>query len=322
MLKMKAVVLRSPYRLEIEELPIPEPSDSEALIKVKAVSICATDLEIYRGTIPVSYPLVLGHEIAGEVVEIGRNVTKVRKGEKVVIKPGGIIGRTRNGGFAEYVVVPESLLFKLPENLSYEEGALVELLWTVYHGHKRAGIGVGDSVAILGLGAAGILHLMLAKMAGASPLIGVDIVEDKLKLGKVLGADYVINSKEEDPKGSIMKITNNKGVDVVIEAAGVPQTVKLSLDIARYGGRILLFGIITDPIREFNAYPIYEKELTLIGSRAMLESEYEPLYTMLSRSKLDLKPLISAKIPLEKLPETFEQLNKRQLNVIRIVVTP
>jgi L-iditol 2-dehydrogenase len=319
---MKAAVLKSPYRLEIEELSIPEPSDGEALIKVKAVGICTTDLEIYRGAIPVLYPLVLGHEIAGEVAEIGRNVTKVKRGESVVIKPGGIIGRTRNGGFAEYLVVPENLLFKLPGNLSYEEGALVELLWTVYHGHKRAGIGVGDSVAILGLGAVGILHLMLAKIAGASPIIGVSRSEEKLKLGRALGADYVINSEKEDPKGSIMKITNNKGVDVVIEAAGVPQTVKLSLDVARYGGRILLFGIITSPIQEFNAYLIYEKELTLIGSRAMLESEYEPLYNLLSRNKLNLKPLISAKIPLEKLPEVFEQLNKRQLDVIRIVATP
>lgn len=319
---MKAVVLKSPYVLELEDLPTPEPSFDEALIRVRAAAICATDLEIYRGAIQVALPLVLGHEIAGEIVDVGSKVSRFKKGDRVVVKPGGIIGRTKNGGFAEYVVVPENLLYKLPDNLSYEEGALVELLWTVYHGHRRADIKVGDSVAILGLGAAGLLHLMLAKTAGACPLIGMDIVEEKLRLGKKLGADYVLNPKSEDPVKTVMQITNGRGVDVAIEAAGTPQTLKLCLNIARYGGKVLLFGIITEPISEFNAYAIYEKELTLIGSRAMLDAEYEPLFNMLLRNKIDLKPLVSAKISLEKVPETFEQLNKRQLNAVRIVVVP
>jgi 2-desacetyl-2-hydroxyethyl bacteriochlorophyllide A dehydrogenase len=338
--KMKAAVLRAPLDIRIEEVDKPKIGSKEVLVRPLATAICGTDVQMYNGSLKVKLPLIMGHETAGDIVEVGKDVRGFKIGDRVVIYPiifcgscylcnmgriylcpnGGLMGREVNGTYAEFVSVPEHLLYKLPEKVSYKEGAVVELLWTVVHGHTRIKVSPGDSVAVLGMGASGLLHVGLAKISGADPVIAISRSEWKLNLAKKFGADRIINTMEIDPVSEVLEITDGRGADIVIESVGSTETVLQSLEMVRPGGTILQFGVCTQPINNYNAHLIYFKEVNIIGTRAMCPSEFEPTIKLVTSGRIDLKPLITHEFPLEKIRNGLELINKRPSEVLRAII--
>ncbi|MEM3730800.1 MAG: alcohol dehydrogenase catalytic domain-containing protein [Candidatus Bathyarchaeia archaeon] len=339
---MKAAVLYGPYKLSLSDVEKPQAKSDEVLIRIRAVGICGTDIETYHGKYPVKYPIIMGHEAAGEVAQVGENVTQVDVGDRVVIDPifscgkcylcllgkrnlcpnGGLLGRDMGiGAYAEYTVLPEKMVFKFPENISYEEATTIQLLTTVYHGQKRIKIMPNDSVAILGQGAAGLLHTRLAKLSGANPIIATARSSWKLDLAKRFGADITINSKDEDPVKGILAHTNGRGADIVIEAVGSPETFKQAVEAVRPGGTILFFGVFTEKINDANLFSVYFKEITMVGSRASTGEEFEPSIRLVSTKAIDVKPLITHTFPLEKIEEGFNLVDKSPASVLRAVIS-
>lgn len=338
--KMKAAVLHAPYNVAIEEVKKPKIGLGRVLMRINATAICGTDIEIYTGRYRVKYPLIMGHETAGEIVEVSEGVERVQVGDRVVANPsfscgkcylcmmgkrnlcqhGGLLGREANGAYAEYIVIPEHMVFKFPENISYEEATIVQLLGTIFRGQKRVKITPGDSVAILGQGPAGLLHTRLAKLSGANPLVVTSRSEWKLELAQKYGADITINAKKEDPIKSILKHTDDRGADIVIEAAGVPETIKQSIEAVRPGGRILQFGIFTEPINNFNLFHLYFKELVIVGSRATMGEEFEPSIKLIASGAINVKPLITHEFSLKKIKEGLELLDKSPGKALRVII--
>ncbi len=340
MTKMMAAVLHAPYKLVIEKVTKPKINTGQVLIKIKATAICGTDIAIYTGKYGVAYPLIMGHETAGEVIEVGASVEGLQAGDRVAVNPsfycgkcylclrgkrnlcphGGLLGREADGAYAEYMAIQGCLVFKIPDNVSYEEATLAQTLGTVFRAQSIAKIMPGNSVAILGQGPAGLLHTRFAKISGASPLIAISRSNWKLEIAKNYGANLTINSKEEDIIDSILKATNNRGMDIVIEAAGVPNTIKQSVEVVRLGGKILQFGILTEPINNFNLFHIYFKELTIFGSRATTGEEFEPSLKLISTGAVDVKPLITHKFPLNKIKDGFELFDKTLGKALKVII--
>jgi 2-desacetyl-2-hydroxyethyl bacteriochlorophyllide A dehydrogenase len=295
---------------------------------------------MYSGRYKVKLPLVMGHESAGEIVGVGSEARALRIGDRVVINPlfscggcyyclrgrtnlcstGGLFGRERSGTYAEYVAVPERMAFKFPENIPFDDASAIELLVTVLHGRKRIRICPGDSVAVLGQGAAGLLHTRLAKLSGASPLIVTSRSRWKLDLAKQFGADRLVNAGTEDVAEKIKEYTDGRGADIVIESVGAPETIRQCVDAVRPGGTVLVFGICAEPVDAFNALPFYFKEIDFVGSRAMTGEEFEPCIGLVASNVVNLKPLITHRFALERIKEGLELLDKTPGNALRVAV--
>ena len=339
---MRTFRITSPLKGEIVEQEAYEVRANEVLVRVGACGICGTDIHIFKGELPLKYPIVPGHEISGEVVEVGEEVQFFRKGDKVAVNPNlycrkcyyckrGLVHFCENwkaigihlpGGFAEYVKVPEFLLHKVPKTLSFEEAAFAEPIACCLHGIRRLEISPGDKVAVFGLGPIGLIHLQLAKMSGASLVIGIDLIEKKLKIAENLGADYTINASLKDPVKEIMNLTKRRGVDKVIEATGSPRVLEQTLKVADYCGKILVFGVAPPEARVSIApYIIYRKEITIIGSFTNPFTT-EDAVKLISSGVVKVKPLISHTIGLEDIVEYFNRIIKRDKDIIKVLVKP
>lgn len=339
---MKAAVLHSPNKICIEEVEKPRTGSDSVLIRIKATAICGTDIDTYHGKYNVKYPLIMGHEASGEVVGVGRNAAQLRPGDRVLISPifycgkcylclmdkknlcinGGLLGRDIGAGtYAEYASVPEHLAFKFSEAVSFEEATIIELLATVYHAQKRIRISPGDSVTVLGQGPAGLLHAKLAKLSGAALVIATDVLDSRLEMSKKFDADITINSRNEDPVKKISDLTDAHGTDIVIDAAGLSHTLKQAMEIVRPGGTILQFGIHTRPIENLNLAPLYFKEIEIVGTRAAVDNDFVPSIRLVTERIIDVKPLISCTLPLDRLEEGFRLLTESPNEFLKVVVT-
>jgi len=337
---MRAAVLKKPFKMPIEKVKEPTIGKNDVLIDVKATAICGTDLLMYSGKSKAHYPIILGHETTGEVFKIGENVETAKIGDRVIADPvlfcgkcfwcrsgktnlcikGGIIGREKNGAFAEYVSVPQTNVFRLPENLTYENGTIVQTLTTVLHSHRLVNISPGDSVVILGLGIGGLLHVQLAKLHGANPVIGITRSQWKLDLAKKLGADFTINAKEDITK-KVKEATDGRGADLVIESVGSAETLKECVELARPGGKILQFGISSDFAGDLSLYPFYFKELSIIGSRAAKSEDWDPSISMIAKGDVNVEPLITHRLPFKEMEKGFKFFTDKSVKNIKIVIT-
>jgi len=320
---MKAIVLRAPGQLGLDSLDRPEPGPNRVLVRVTHSGICGTDLGIFSGRIPVTYPRVMGHEIAGEVVEGGDSI---KAGTRVIIDPayncgtcfvckeglfnlcpnGGLIGRDTDGGFAEYLAVPRKLVFPLPESLPNKNVPLIQVLTTCYHGQQRITIRPGDTVVVLGLGVGGQLHVQLAKAAGAK-VIGVARSEWKRGLAKKLGADLVLPS-DATTVGAVKEATDGRGADIVIECTGKLPVLSEGIAMARPGATILLFGITSAKEGALPFYDLYFKELTVQNGRAAVGKDFEPSIALAASGKVQLDPLITHRLPITDAVESMKML--------------
>ena len=316
---MKAMVLRAPMELALDEVARPELHASHVLVRMTHTGVCGTDFKIYSGAIPVSYPRIMGHEMVGEVVEAS-GIYAFRPGDRVIIDPelycgacfhcrtgqthlcpnGKLIGRDTNGGFAEYVTAPASHVFRLPDSIDSRTAPLIQVLTTCVHAQRQVDIFPGESVVVFGLGVTGQLHVQLAKARGASPVIGITRSAEKRELAEKLGADVTIPGGEGVIE-HVREATEGRGADVVIETTGVLASLAASISMARFGGRLLLFGIFTEKEGTLPFYDLYFKELTLINSRVAKSEDYPPSIALVERGTVRLQPLVSNVMPLGEL---------------------
>ncbi|WP_449537854.1 zinc-dependent alcohol dehydrogenase family protein [Ferdinandcohnia sp. Marseille-Q9671] len=341
---MKAAVLVDKMKMEVQELPIPTPGDNEVIVNVKACGICGTDQHIYHGqpgSAEVQFPIVLGHELAGEVVKVGAKVKTLKAGDRVSIDPnmycgecefcrGGrphlcndlqAVGVTRNGGMEEYCAVPSANCYVLPDTLSYEEGAMIEPLGCVLHGVSQVNFWPGASVLVIGGGYIGLMMLQMAKMYGTNVTVS-EPDQKKHPFALELGADQAITPNElgQDVvmgQGDRFPVPP-AGFDIVIECVGRKESMTQAIQMARKGGTVLLFGVSApDTTIEVNPYEIFSKELTIKGS-FINPHTHEQAIALVEQGRIQIKPLLSHRFTLDELPEIMKEYPK--LNVVKGIV--
>lgn len=340
---MKALNLYGVQDLRCEEIKKPQiDAKNNVLVKVKAAGICGSDISRYRDLGPYVEGMTWGHEFSGIVEEIADNVKNIKVGDHVVIVPTlfeyedyyyrsgqyarsdalHTIGAKEAGGFAEYVIVPEMNVVKLPKHVKFDAASLIEPSAVVLHGLHQVDFKIGHTVAVVGAGGTiGLLTLQWLKLMGASEIIAVDIDDKKLERTKDFGATHTINSKEVDTMKAIQDKTDGLGADLVIEAAGTPFTAATVFPYARKGGTVLFLGIPYGdvPMTRFSFEKILRSELTVKGSWASVTApfpglEWETTIKFLASGELDLDAIIEYRMPLCQGPEAFDKLIKKELD--------
>ena len=342
MVRTKASFFQGPEskpKFTIDYVELPPLKENEVLVRVRASSLCGTDLHVYEGGMKAPrIPMIMGHEWGGDTIEVGSGVKSFKKGDRVFSAPHyscgvcyycrsgrenlcdqrGVFGAIgpREGSFAEYIIAPYSSLYHLPQPISYEVGSLIgDTLSTAAHAMRRANITPGDSVAIWGLGPVGQCLLQMARVAGAGRVIAIDVVTDRLSLAKELGADVTLNSKEKDPTKSIKDDSGGRGVDLTIDAAGAPATYMQAFESTAKGGKLLLVAVHDKPI-ETIVRAIMWREISIIGSFAHVASEADKFVELVLNRRVKLEPLISHRFPLDKINEAFELFAGRKTNKV------
>jgi 2-desacetyl-2-hydroxyethyl bacteriochlorophyllide A dehydrogenase len=308
------------------------------LVRVTHSGVCGTDLKIFSGAIPVRYPLIMGHEATGEVVDAGGN-EGLRAGDRVIMDPelfcgvcfhcrvgqthlcpsGQLLGRDANGGFAEYVAVPASHVFPLPDSIDGRVAPLIQVLTTCMHAQRLVNVFPGESVVVMGLGVTGQLHVQLAKARGAYPVIGITRSASKRELAESLGADLTIPGGP----GAIEKVreaTQGRGADLIVETTGVVPSLADAVKMARVGGRLLLFGIITAKEGALPFYDLYFKELALINARVAKPEDYPNSIDLVQRGIVRLEPLVSNVMQLGELNDAMGMLGSDNGQRMKIIL--
>jgi len=337
---MLAAFLVGPREIQVEDVENPRCDEHTMLLAMRATTICGSDISQYRTPDITSLPRVMGHETTGTIIDRGKGITKFEVGDRVVVQPalscgtcrlcaegkdnicldGSMIGHSKQGGFAEYLVVSEENVFRLPDTIDYTEGTQLQTLATVYHSQRRLQLQPGKGVLIIGLGATGLLHVQLAKASGATPIIGVDLSPQKLELAGELGADVVIQMPDDTVLAQIKDATRGEGPDAVIEAAGVSSTVALSIEAVAPGGRVLMFGSSHDPFSGFDPFLIYRKEINIIGSRSASRADWEPVIDLVASGRIALKPLVTHQLAFQDIKKAFSLMDEGASDLIRIAV--
>jgi 2-desacetyl-2-hydroxyethyl bacteriochlorophyllide A dehydrogenase len=333
---MKAMVLTAPGTLVRDDVARPGATSGDVLVRVMHSGICGTDFKIFNGAIPVRYPRIMGHEMAGEVVDAGSST--LRTGDRIIVDPqlycracfhcrigqthlctsGKLVGRDIDGGFAEYVSAPPSHVFPLPQSVDTRTAPLIQVLTTCLHAQRQIDIFPGEFVVVLGLGVTGQLHVQLAKARGAT-VIGVTRSDDKRALAATLGADVTIPGGEGAVE-RVRDVTDGRGADVIIETTGVVPSLSSAIHMARSGGRLLLFGIITAKEGALPFYDLYFKELALINARVAKSEDYPAAIGLVERGQVRLEPLISNIVPLEELRTAIGMLGSDSGQRMKIIL--
>jgi len=336
----------APLKFEYTDAPMPAPADQEVLVRVKAVGICGSDVHGYTGStgrrIP---PLIMGHEAAGVIEALGAKVTGYAVGDRVTFDstvycnecPACRQGRVnlcqnreilgvstptfrRHGAMADYVVVPQWLLYRLPDAVSFEEAALIEPAGVGMHAARITPIDVNDVVVVIGAGQIGLFAMQAARIRGAATLVVMDVREERLAFAKQLGADVTIHSGQGDPAEALRRATGRPAADVVLEAVGLEQTVQLALRLTKLGGNLTLIGNVT-PAVQVNLQQIISKEVTIRGSAA-IAGEYPACLNYIAQGRLQAKPMISRRMPLAQGQAAFDALHHQEPGLVKIVLHP
>jgi len=339
---MKVAMYYNNNDVRIEEMPIPKINDNELLVKVQACGICGSDvMEWYRLK---KAPRVLGHEMAGDIVEVGKNVKKFKVGDRIFVShhvPCNSCSFCENnlhtlcktlhstnfypGGFAEYLKVPkinlECGVYILPEEMTYDEGAFIEPLACVVRGMRIAGMKKGITVLILGSGVAGLLNIKLAKARGAAKIFATDIDDKRLSIAKKMGADVVINAKNNVSE-EVKKHNNGKLADLVILCAGVPSAARQAMDSVETAGIILLFAP-TEPGVDvaIPMFDLWNKQVKIVSTYAGAPVDLKEAIELIKDKKVKVTDLISHRFPLSKAAEGFK-LAAQAKDSIKIIIEP
>ena len=343
---MKALLLSEYSKLEVADLPRPEAGRGEVLVQVAACGICGSDVHGYDGSsgrrIP---PLVMGHEAAGVIAEVGEGVSRFAVGDRVTFdstvycgecdfcKSGSInlcdnrqvVGVStpefrRAGAFAEFVTVPDRIVYKLPEEMSFADAAMLEAVAVAVHAVAVTDLKGGETALVIGAGMIGLLTLQAARAAGCSRVLVADVDRTRLKLATEAGADEVILASGADMVRDVHQLTDGRGVDVVLEAVGRDETVTAAVDAVRKGGTVTLIGNIT-PTVTLPLQKVVSRQIRMQGSCAS-SGEYPEAIELVSSGKIQVTPLITAVAPLSDGASWFERLHSREPNLMKIVIDP
>lgn len=334
---MKAVRMYKPGDLRVEDVKKPEMMADEAMVKVRAVGLCGSDIPralVYGAHVS---PITIGHEFSGEIEAVGKDVKGFKPGDRVVVPPlipcgkcewcqkgnyslcedYDYYGSRRDGALAEYVSVKESNLLKVPDNVSYEDAATIDPCANAYHGLMRGGFKKGDSVAIVGSGPIGLFAAQYAKLEGASKVIAVDVWDEKLDIAKKVGVDVTINSLKTDAVQAVMEATDGHGVDLIIDFSGVPAAQKQAIMMAGKMGRVVFLGISHKglDLSEKEVDTIMRSQLAVIGSWNSFSAPYPGIdwtesLAMFAEHGMTAKDIISHRLPLDECPAIFGEIAK------------
>jgi L-iditol 2-dehydrogenase len=328
---MKALVFHAPGNMALQSCPVPQIAADEALVKVRFAGVCGTDIRIYKGTKKIDAPRITGHEFAGDIAALGSGVKGFSVGDRVTAYPmiacGSCYvcrsGRTNicanritlgyelDGGFATFIKIPaiaiaKGNLIKLPDDVSYEEGAASEPLTAAYNGIRRSNLALGQSVLIVGAGPIGLFHTQLAKVEGAGLIVVSEPQAGKRALAKELGADAVIDPSSENVQKRVKELTDGAGMDIVLADVGIPKVVEGAIEYIRKGGTYVIFaGCPTGSQINIDPNVIHYKELVVTGSSAAKPEDQRRMLKMIAEHRIQMKPLISDVLPAEKWQQAF-----------------
>lgn len=349
---LKAAVWYAKKDIRIVDVAEPVPQRGQVKVKVKWCGICGSDLHEYSAGpvfIPVDThpltgqkaPMILGHEFSGEIAEVGENVTGWQKGERVAVDPalvcmncfwckryiynacanGGFIGAHMNGGFAEYTCVPAYTLYKLEDNVTFEEGALMEPLCVAAHAVRRSGLKIGDTAVIIGAGTIGLFVLQSVKAAGASKIFVIEVSEKRKNLALEMGATKVLDPKKDDIIKEVKGLTKDIGADIVFECVGLEKTLRQAIDMSRKSGKIITVGIHEkEASLDYNKVVISMK--TIIGTFGC-GNLFGDIMPLVADGRIETKNVISKKIKLDNIVDHgLKELIEKKDDYIKILVSP
>ena len=346
---MKAVVITGARRFEYKDVPKPIPGPLDCLARVHAVGLCGTDMELYYGTMPYfemglsKYPIIPGHEWTGTVEAIGSDVTLFKVGDRVTAdvsigcglcvncKKGrynfcsnqrevGISGG-KDGAFAEYIIMPEAFLYRIPEGISMDAATLVEPTATVVKSIRNTPVMLGDVALVLGAGPIGMVGFQAVKAAGASRVIVADKSDFKLNLARELGADMVANTAKEDLAEIVTEVTSGGGIDYLLEATGNPDLARKIPALVKRGGIINALGIYPECIKQFNMSDIVLRDIKLVGSVAS-PNAYEAALALISAGRIKAEACITHRFKLSEVEKALAVQEKEIETRIKILLYP
>ncbi len=343
---MKSLLLSAYNHLEIADLPAPQPGAGEVLVRVEACGICGSDVHGYDGSsgrrIP---PIVMGHEAAGVVAAVGPEVQGFTKGDRVTFdstvycgtcayctrgeinlcENRQVIGVScgdyrRHGAFAEYVALPQRILYHLPDQLSFAEAAMLEAASVALHAVHLSETRDRGTALVIGAGMIGLLTLQAARAAGCKPVFIADVDQTRLNLAGQIGAGEVLHLSGAALVAEVRKLTHGRGVDLAYEAVGRDETVTAAIDCTRKGGTVTLIGNIAPEVK-LPLQKVVTRQIRLQGSCASA-GEYPQAIELIASGKIKVQPLITAVAPLEEGPRWFERLHAGEPNLMKVILTP
>ena len=342
----KGAFMRGIDKMIIKEIPVPEIGKKEVLVSLEYVGICGSDVHYFHNGCCGSYKVdlsedyMLGHECAGTIVKVGEEVERLKVGDRVALEPGITCGeceQCKSGHYnlcpdvvflatppvqgcnEEYIAFPENMCFKLPDNVSTKEGALIEPLSVGFYASEQGGVKTGDTVVILGSGCIGLVTLLACKAHGAGKIIVADLVEARLQKAIELGAAEVINSGKEDALKKIEELTNGRGADVVFETAGSPITIAQTPFIVRRGGTITLVGISAKEEITYNFAQIMDKEAT-IKSVFRYRNIYPKAIAAVSSGAINVKGIVTHEFDLEHIQDAYDEAVNNKTDLVKAVI--
>lgn len=343
---MKALVLTDLRELKVQTVPEPEVGPNDVLVRVKACGICGSDVHGYDGSsgrrIP---PLIMGHEASGVIERVGAEVHDLKPGDRVTFDSTIYCGKCyfcrrgdinlcdnrrvmgvscgdyrQNGAFAEFVSVPQHIVYRLPDDLSFEHAAMIEAVSVAVHAVNRTPLTLGGSAVVVGAGMIGQLVVQALRAAGCGPLIAIDLDEDKLAMARQFGADHTLNAKTSDLAQHVANLTGGHGADVALEVVGATPSLQTAIACARKGGAVTLVGNLA-PQADLPLQSVVTRELSLFGTCAS-SGEYPACMELMARGAIDVAPMISAVAPLEEGAAYFDRLYNREPGLIKVLLHP
>ncbi len=329
-----------PGTIKFHEIPLRDPEPHEVMIKVRTAAICGSDLHLYKGKHPsVALPATVGHELAGDVVQVGRMVNGIKEGDRVTVEPVITCGscyyclrgqynlcssisfqyRQGQGAFAEYFYAPEDRTYKLSPSVTFEEGTLIEPLSVALHAVNKSGIYIGQSSAVIGAGAIGqLVAMLLNNLTGIKPFVA-DINEYRVQKAIDLGSIGVLSDGDQELVDVVMSHTDNLGVDCAFEAVGLETTLIQALEVIKKGGNVILLGIFEEQAPNIPINLFVQREITLTGSQGY-RWDFNDAIMLASEKRIKLSELITTRLSLNQLQMGFDLLSKPQNNQIKVII--
>lgn len=332
--------ISAPETVDFITRPVQKPKEDQVVVKIVSSAICGSDLHIYKGKHPaVALPVTIGHEFSGDVIAVGGNVTKVKVGDRVTVEPVIVCGkceacrtgnygycenisftyRNGDGAMADYITVLEPYVYKLPENLSYNAGALIEPLSVAVHAVRRAEIKMGDKVVVIGAGAIGILIAALCRKCGAAEVAIVDHHDSRLNLALEMGATVKINSKEVDFEQAVKDFTGGIGADKSFECVGLEATFNQAMNALRKGGLATIVGIFENPQINILASRFITHEIRVQGAQGYC---WDFPISLKMAQEIDLEKIITHEFKMDELNKALETSLDRTSGALKIVLHP
>ena len=333
-------VMTEPKRITFREVPVPKPGPDQVLVKIKRIGICGSDIHVYHGTHPyTSYPVTQGHEVSGQIVELGEYVKDLQVGQKVTIEPQVFCGRCypclhgkynlceklkvmgfqTTGTASEYFAVDASKVTALPEALSYSEGAMIEPLAVTVHAAKRFPEVKGAKAVVLGCGPIGILLVQSLKALGAAQVLATDISDARLELAKALGADFAVNTRSEDYASALLEAFGPDKADVIYECAGTDITMEQAIQNARKGSTIILVAVFGKRA-SVDLAKLNDSELDLNTSMMYRHEDYVDAIRFVQEGKIQLRPLQTAHFPFADYLKAYQFIDDNREKTMKVLI--